>query len=47
MPGVVTKKSVFVHPILLYRLGGAKLIAAVLKAKSGTPFLTVYISIGV
>lgn len=42
MPGVVTKLAVVTNPRELYRLGGLRLIVAVLMAKPGTPFLTVW-----
>ena len=42
MPGVVTKKAIVTNGYQLYRLGGLRLIVAVLLAKPGTPFLTVY-----
>jgi hypothetical protein len=43
MPGVITKMSVLRAPVALYRLGGLRLIVAVLTARTGTPFLTVWI----
>lgn len=42
MPGVVTKLTVLQYPVLLYRLGGLRLIVAVLRAEPGVPFLTVF-----
>jgi hypothetical protein len=42
MPGVVTKKAVLTNGFQLYRMGGLKLIVATLRAKPGTPFMTVY-----
>ena len=42
MPGVVTKTAVFTNFGSLYRIGGMKLVFAVLIAKPGTPFLTVF-----
>jgi hypothetical protein len=45
MPGVVTKMTVLTCPRLLYRLGGLRLIVAVLRAKPGVPFLTVWMSV--
>lgn len=45
MIGVVTKKTVFECPVLLYRLGGLPLIVRVLWAKPGTTFLSVFTSV--
>jgi hypothetical protein len=45
MPGLVTKMTVVRHPIALYRLGGLRLIVAVLRARPGTPFLTVFTTV--
>lgn len=42
MPGVITKRTILRHPLLLYRLGGFRLIWAMLLAKPGIPFLTLY-----
>jgi hypothetical protein len=42
MPGVVTKMTVIRHPVLLYRLGGFRLMVRVLRAKPGVPFLTIW-----
>jgi len=42
MPGVVTKMTVFTHRREILALGGWRLIVAVLLAKPGTPFLTVF-----
>ena len=42
MSGVITKLTVFKCPVELYRLGGIRLILAVLLARRGTPFLTIY-----
>ena len=47
MPGVITKTTILRAPVALYRLGGLRLIVAVIRAKSGTPFLTVCIECGV
>jgi phosphoribosylcarboxyaminoimidazole (NCAIR) mutase len=45
MPGVVTKMTVVRCPVQLYRLGGLRLIVAVLRAKPGVPFLTVWMEV--
>jgi hypothetical protein len=45
MPGVVTKMTIIRHPVLLYRLGGLRLFVAMLRAKPGTPFLTVLMKV--
>jgi len=42
MPGRITKLTVVRYAWRIYRMGGWKLIATVLVAKKGTPFLTVY-----
>lgn len=42
MPGVIRKRHSITHGRQLFRLGGFRLIVAVLCAKPGTPFLTVY-----
>ena len=42
MTGFITKKQVITNFRELYRLGGLRLIVAVLRAKRGTPFLTVF-----
>jgi hypothetical protein len=42
MPGVVTKKAVLMNGRQLYRMGGWRLLGAVLMARKGTPFLTVW-----
>lgn len=47
MPGVVTKMTIIRHPVLLYRLGGLRLILAMLRAKPNTPFLTVFTKVRV
>jgi hypothetical protein len=44
MPGVVTKMTVLRNPILLYRLGGMRLIVAMLRARRNVPFLTVWMT---
>jgi hypothetical protein len=45
MPGVVTKKAVLTHFPTIWRLGGFRLIMAMLQAKPGVPFLTVLMEI--
>jgi hypothetical protein len=45
MPGVVTKRAVVTNLRQLYRMGGVKLIVAVLRAPQGTPFLTVWMKV--
>jgi hypothetical protein len=45
MPGVITKMTVLRAPVALYRLGGLRLIVAVLTAETGTPFLTVWMRV--
>jgi hypothetical protein len=47
MGGFVTKKTVFRHPVLIYRLGGIKLIVACLRAPKGSTFLSVLVESGV
>ena len=45
MPGVVTKKALVTNLPAIMKLGGCKLVLAMLFAKSGTPFLTVYVKV--
>lgn len=45
MPGRISKRHVFTHGWELYRVGGLRLIVAVLQAKTGTPFLTVFTAV--
>jgi hypothetical protein len=45
MPGVVTKKAIVTNLPSLYRLGGIRLIVAMLRAPAGVPFLTVLMEI--
>lgn len=43
MPGVINKTNTIKNVSQILRMGGFKLLFAVLTAKNGTPFLTVYI----
>lgn len=44
MPGVVTKKAILTNGVQMYRMGGFRLLWGVLRAKTGTPFLTVWMN---
>jgi len=43
MPGVINKTNTIKNAKQIVKMGGWKLFFAVLVAKPGTPFLTVYI----
>ncbi len=45
MPGRIQKRHVVTNFPELYKLGGWRLIVAVLRAKSETPFLTVFTAV--
>jgi len=45
MTGFIRKRQVVTNFPELYRLGGWRLIVAVLLAKPGTPFLTVFTTV--
>jgi hypothetical protein len=45
MPGVVTKKAILTNLPSLYRLGGIRLVWAMLRAPAGVPFLTVLMDV--
>jgi hypothetical protein len=42
MPGLVTKQAILTNLPSLYRLGGWRLLWAMLRAPEGIPFLTVW-----
>ena len=42
MPGVINKTNTIKNAAQIVKMGGFRLFFAVLTAKSGTPFLTVY-----
>ncbi len=46
MPGTITKRVLFTHTCQLYRMGGLRLIVAVMTARRGVPFLTVLMTVG-
>lgn len=45
MPGTITKLNVLKNFRQLVKMGGMELIFAVILAKKGTPFLTVYFAV--
>ena len=45
MPGTINKTNSLLNACQIIKMGGFKLLVAVLTAKTGTPFLTVYIKI--
>jgi hypothetical protein len=47
MNGFVTKMTVVRHPVLVFRLGGFKLLLACWKAPKGSTFLAILVSTGV
>jgi len=45
MPGVINKWNTLRNAKQIVKMGGFRLLLAVLIAKPGTPFLTVFISV--
>jgi len=45
MPGRINKRHAITHCRELFRIGGLRLIVAVMLAKPGTPFLTIFTTV--
>ena len=46
MMGFITKKTVFAHPILVYKLAGWRGLWAVIRARKGLTFLGILVAVG-